>query len=379
MTYYAVHLTSVHYAFDTRIFHRECQSLALAGYDVTLIAPHADGDLKLKGVNVRAIRPPRDRRERQTSTIWAVYRAAVRENADIYHFHDPELLLIGLLLKLRGKKVIYDVHEDYKRTMDGKQWLPSFLHGPAAFAVRVCETAMGRGCDRIIVVTPTIARNFSPKQTRLVQNYPLLDELYSQNALAYEQREPIAIFVGWLGDYSGIESMRIAIELAAREFPMRLLIAGKLKPGALATYDESNTNKMIDHLGFLSRPQVAELIAKARMGLVTILPLDCYIDAQPTKMFEYMSGGLPVIASDFPVYRKIIEAAECGLVVDPLNPAAIAEAILWLMRNPSRAAEMGRNGRRAVVEKFNWESEAKILVSIYEELLPPRPPLTAQL
>jgi glycosyltransferase involved in cell wall biosynthesis len=96
-------------------------------------------------------------------------------------------------------------------------------------------------------------------------------------------------------------------------------------------------------------------------------------------MFEYMSGGLPVIASDFPVYRKIIEAAECGLVVDPLNPAAIAEAILWLMRNPSRAAEMGRNGRRAVVEKFNWESEAKILVSIYEELLPPRPPLTAQL
>jgi len=103
---------------------------------------------------------------------------------------------------------------------------------------------------------------------------------------------------------------------------------------------------------------------------VTVLPLDSYVNAQPTKMFEYMSGGLPVIASDFPVYRKIVESADCGLLVDPLNPAAIAEAIVWLMQNPSRAYEMGQNGKRAIADRYNWEREAESLVATYEELLP---------
>jgi len=105
---------------------------------------------------------------------------------------------------------------------------------------------------------------------------------------------------------------------------------------------------------------------------VTMLPLDSYVNAQPTKMFEYMSAGLPVIASNFPVYRKIVESADCGLLVDPLNPAAIADAMLWIMRNPSRAAEMGRNGQRAVADKYNWEHEAESLIATYEELLSPQ-------
>ncbi|MGA7833555.1 MAG: glycosyltransferase family 4 protein [Terracidiphilus sp.] len=372
MNYRAVHLTSVHYAFDTRIFHRECKSLALAGYDVTLIAPHSGSDQCLNDIKLRTVKPPADRRERMTKTIWAVYRAALRENADIYHFHDPELLPIGVLLKLRGKRVIYDVHEDYKGTMEGKQWLPSAFHKPAAIAVDACEQTLGRACDRIIAATPTIARKFRPERARLVQNYPWLNELQSPNAPSHEKREAIAIFVGWLGDHSGMESMGRAIELAAKKLPMKLLIAGKLKPGALATFQTGATNKFVEYLGFLSRPQVAELIARARVGMVTVLPLDNYVNAQPTKMFEYMSGGVPVIASDFPVYRKIVESADCGLLVDPLNPTAIADAILWIMQNPSQAAKMGQNGQRAIADKYNWEREAASLIATYEELLPTR-------
>lgn len=365
-----VHLTSVHYALDTRIFHRECKSLALAGYDVTLIAAHPRDEVSAEGVKLRAVALPGNRRERMTGTIWAVYRAAVEQDADIYHFHDPELLPIGVLLKLRGKRVIYDVHEDFKGTMEGKQWLPAGLHKPAAFAVSASELTMSRACDRIIAATPTIAANFPRAKTRLVQNFPWQAELRPSDAAApYQEREAIATYVGWLGDYSGIETMRQAFEIAARQLPVRLLIGGKIREGAKASFQEGQGSGAMEYLGFLSRPQVAELFASARIGLVTVLPSGNSFNAQPTKLFEYMSAGLPVIASNFPVYRSFVEEAGCGLCVDPMNPSAIAEAVLWMLRNPAEAEEMGKRGQRAIGERFNWEHEAETLVATYEELL----------
>jgi glycosyltransferase involved in cell wall biosynthesis len=185
----------------------------------------------------------------------------------------------------------------------------------------------------------------------------------------YEGREPIAVYIGSLGDDRGMATMIRAVELAAGEFPMRLLIGGKVIPGAKAQFDNGRGHGLVEYLGFLSRPQVAELMARAKVGLVAHPPTGNSVNAQPTKLFEYMSGGLPVIASDFPVYRKIVESAGCGLVVNPLDPLAIAQALVWLFRHPSEAAEMGLSGQRAVAEKYNWEREAECLIATYEELL----------
>ncbi len=362
-----VHLTSVHHAFDNRIYHKECRSLALAGYDVTLIAPHAGGDQDQDGIKLRAIRPPANRRERMSRTIWNVYREAVRLDAAIYHFHDPELMPVGALLKLHGKRVVYDVHEDYAGAMKGK-WIPEPLTGPAAFAVSFCEATLARACDRIVAATPTIAAKFPAEQTRLVQNFPWLNELQLANPLPYAQRDAIAIYIGWLSDARGIGTMMQATELAAKQEPVRLLLAGKVIPGAKAAFEEGGPHPLVEYLGFLDRPKVAELMSRARVGLVTLPPTGNYVNAQPTKLFEYMAGGLPVIASDFPVYRKFVDSAGAGLLVDPLDAAAIAEALVWLLRHPDEAAEMGRNGQRAVRETLNWEHEAEILVHTYEEL-----------
>jgi glycosyltransferase involved in cell wall biosynthesis len=300
-------------------------------------------------------------------TIWNVYREALRQDAAVYHFHDPELMPVGALLKLHGKRVIYDVHEDYSGAMKGK-WIPEPLTGPAAFAVSFCEGTLARACDRIVAATPTIAAKFPPERTRLVQNFPWLNELKCANPVPYAQREAIAIYIGWLSDGRGIGTMMQATELAAKQQPVRLLLAGKVIPGAKAAFEADGPNPLIEYLGFLDRPKVAELISRARVGLVTLPPTGNYVNAQPTKLFEYMAGGLPVIASDFPVYRKFVESAGCGLLVDPLNPAAIAEAMVWLLRHPHDAAEMGQNGQRAVTETLSWEREAATLVHTYEEL-----------
>jgi glycosyltransferase involved in cell wall biosynthesis len=358
----------VHRAFDTRIFHKECKTLAMAGYDVTLIAPHAEGDLTQDGVKLRAVRPPRNRRERILSTVGAVYRAAVRENAEIYHFHDPELMPVGGLLKLRGKRVIYDVHEDYAGTMRGKMWLPSVFQNVAAMAVSAGEAAFSAACDSVIAATPTIASKFRARKTQLVQNFPWKNELRRSDASPYETREPIAVYVGALADQRGLREMRDAVKMAALEVPVRLVTAGAVIAGASAELEDDRENGLVEHLGMLNRPQVAQLLARAKIGMVLLHPTGNYINAQPVKLFEYMSVGLPVIASDFPLWRRIVKSSGCGLLVDPLDPAAIAGAMVWLLRHPAQAAEMGRNGERAVAETYNWERESERLISAYAHL-----------
>ena len=122
-------------------------------------------------------------------------------------------------------------------------------------------------------------------------------------------------------------------------------------------------------LGFLDRVRLREVLSRSVAGLVTLHPVINYIDALPVKMFEYMSAGIPVIASDFPLWREIITLNDCGLLVDPLNPVAIAEAIDYFINHPEDAERMGMNGRRAVEKLYNWTHEGQKLLAFYDSLL----------
>ena len=181
------------------------------------------------------------------------------------------------------------------------------------------------------------------------------------------------VYVGTLSDTRGQREMTEAVEHVARKSPLKLVTAGKVIPGAKAGFDDGRKNAAVEYVGLLNRPQVAQLLARARVGLVVLHPTASYVNSQPTKLFEYMSAGLPVVASDFPIWRRIVESAACGLLVDPLNPAAIAEAVTWLLCHPSEAAQMGQNGLRAIAENYNWERESERLIATYAELQDSRP------
>jgi glycosyltransferase involved in cell wall biosynthesis len=360
----------VHYAFDNRIFHKECRSLASAGYDVTLIAPHAGGDLVRGGVRLHAIKLSRGRVARFTITMARLLLAAAQENASVYHYHDPELMPAGWLLKLFGKKVIYDVHEDYAGSMEDKQWIPAWLRKPAAVSVRACEAIFGSTCDRVVAATPAIAEMFSSRNVSLVQNFPWSSELLGKDSDPYECRQPIAVYVGVLSDFRGLREMIAAVVQVSHKMPVQLLTAGEVKAGEKASGMDCETNGAVTHLGSLNRPEVADLLGRARIGLVVLHPIKNYVVSQPTKLYEYMSAGIPVIASDFPVWRQIVQSSGCGLLVNPLDPLAIANAIEWLLRHPAEAEAMGRNGQRAVADRYNWEREAKSLLAVYKVLAP---------
>jgi glycosyltransferase involved in cell wall biosynthesis len=358
-------LTSVHPPFDTRIFHKEAKSLARAGYDVTLIAQHGKEEI-VDGIRIVPLPKPKNRIERMTRTVWMAYRKALQIDADIYHFHDPELIPIGLLLRHHGKKVIYDVHEDVPRQNLSKSYLPVVFRRPISGMIEALEAFSARRFVGIVTATPFINKRFLKLGANAINlnNYPLVSELYiAENQ--WENKEKAVCYVG------GIARIRGAFEMveAIGKTVYKLTLAGDFKLGIEDHLKRLPDWRQVEALGFVDREGVRAAISRSMAGLVVLHPTINYIDALPVKMFEYMSAGIPVIASNFPLWRKIIEGAECGICVDPLDPEAIAEAIKWIIGHPAEAEQMGKNGRRAVEEKYNWGMEEKKLLGLYEDLL----------
>jgi glycosyltransferase involved in cell wall biosynthesis len=363
-----VHLTSVHTPFDIRIFQKECKSLANAGYDVSLVVPHTQDESK-DGIQIIAVPKSKNRLERIVLTSWRVFRGALEQRATVYHFHDFELMLVGLVLKLLGKKVIYDVHEDLPRQVLSKPWIPAVLRKLVSFVVERLESVLASIIDGIVTVTPTIAKRFPKEKTVLVQNFPIEEELVLAESKPYQGRSYIA-YVGGMAVIRGIHEMVAAMGLLPKDVTATLVLAGAFRPASL----EEDMKKLpgwarVEARGFQSRKQVAQLLSESAAGLVLFHPEPNHINAQPNKLFEYMSAGVPIIASDFPLWRDIVEGVNCGLLVDPMNPQAIADATTWLLSHPDEAEAMGKRGQAAVTEKYNWAQEEVKLIAFYRRVL----------
>lgn len=365
------HFSSAHRGLDVRIFHKECASLAAAGYDTHLVIVASNQEVataQAKGVTVHALQVPEGRFSRMVRQAWRCYATGRSLDADIYHFHDPELIPYGIWLALSGKKVVYDVHEDVPQDILTKDWIAPWIRKTVSGAVSALEYLSARYFFSIAAATPFIAQRFKKITPRTVNinNYPMLGEL-SSGAVNWSRKQNQVCYVGGIGRIRGILEVVKAMGLVGSGACLQLV--GKFsEPAVEAQAHQSAGWKQVDALGFQGRKEVAQVLARSIAGLVTFLPEPNHIDAQPNKMFEYMSAGVPVIASNFPLWREIIEGNDCGLCVDPLDPAAIARAIDYLATHPQEAERMGRNGQRAVQEKYNWDIEEAKLLRLYADL-----------
>jgi glycosyltransferase involved in cell wall biosynthesis len=367
-----VHITSAHETDDDRIFHKECRSLAEHGLAVTVVGPGQESR-SLAGVCILGVPPSGSGRLRRMSiTVWRLLARCLRLPADVYHFHDPELISLGLVLKACGRRVVYDVHEDYPQKILSKDWINPLLRRPLSVIMAAVEAAAGRLFDGIVAVTPSIAARFPPAKTITLCNYPMLEEFSAVGGTPYGKRPFQVCYVGGLSEVRGLFDMVAAAELVHGGAPQCLQLAGQFESDDEEAQSRARPGwARVHYRGRLDRPGVARLLANARAGLVVLHPDRCFMEAYPIKMFEYMAAGLPVVASDFPLYREILDDGACGLLLPPADPAAIARAIEWIFAHPDEAQAMGEHGRQRVERLYTWEAERKKLLALYRQLAAP--------
>ena len=362
-----IHLTSVHKRYDIRIFYKICISLVKYGYDVVLIVADGKGDENNKGVQIKDVGTPKGSRFlRMTKTVSLIFNKAKDLNADIYHLHDPELIPIGLKLKKLSKKVIFDAHEDFPVQLLSKPYLTKLSRIILSKIFKYYEKWTFPKFDFVVTATPFIRDKILKinRNTTDVNNFPIINKISNENILKRERKN--VVYVGEISKIRGIEEMVSALAFTKN---IKLNLAGNFSDKDLEKKIKKNAQwAKVNNLGFLSRTGVYELLINSIAGLVVLHPKKNYIDALPVKMFEYMSAGIPVIASNFTMWSEIIEINNCGICVDPTNPEAIAGAIQFLSDNPDQAEQMGRNGLKVVKQKYNWLIEEKKLIKIYRNI-----------
>jgi len=362
------HLTSAHPRTDTRILHKQCTSLARAGHDTRLVVADGKGDSEVGGVSIFDVGASGGRLDRIRNTPGRVLAQALEHDADIYHLHDPELIPIGLKLKSLGKIVVFDSHEDVPKQLLGKPYLNKAALWLMSKSFALFESYACKRLDGIIAATPFIRNKFLTihQNTVDINNFPLLGELLSDVAWGDKQVE--ICYVGGIAKIRGIAEVCQAMDLVQTKVRLNLC-GGFSEPVVEQSVRAMPGWQRVNEFGFVNRSGVRDALSRSIAGLVTLHPVINYLDALPVKMFEYMAAGIPVIASDFPLWRDIIKSNDCGLLVDPLDPAAIAQAIDYLVNNPDEAQRMGANGRKAVNERYNWAIEEQKLFAFYDRTL----------
>ncbi len=361
------HVTTAHPAMDIRIFWKECRSLAKADYNVYLLAPN-ERDQYIEGVNILALGKSKNRLDRLVRIGLQAINKAWRIKAGAYHFHDPELFWMAVILRLMGKKIIFDLHEDLESQNVSKDYLPKWLRPFVSIISKVIVKIIAISSSAVITATPAISRVIEPRPSVVVRNFFLPDEDPLKGDP--KERDLGVLHVGAISRARGAVEMTKAMEYLADSHNARLLLAGPMDSDELHSELKSIPAwRQVDYMGVISRQGVQEYLARSKIGLVTLRPKANYIESLPIKIFEFMWGGLPIVASDFPYWRELFGDIGCCIFVNPLDPKEIAQAVSWLLDNPLEAEIMGKKGREAAKNRFSWSSEEKKLLDVYNKIL----------
>lgn len=352
------HFTSAHDTSDDRIFLKECRSLQKAGHEVFLVGRGSSS--RCSGIRVIGCGEPKGRMDRFLFFSKKVYHRALELNCEVYHFHDPDLLRYAEKLKRRGKKVIFDSHEDIPAQILDKEWIPVLFRKFIAVGYKRYETHVVKKLDAVIAATPYIAKKFRgrAKKVTVVNNYPILNDIQF-HPKPFEEKEAIVCYVGGVSEARG---EKIMLE-AMKKVDGKLIIAGHHKKERIVD------GGVVEYIGQVDRKTVNQVYGQAVVGLVILKSCKNYINSQPVKMYEYMAAGLPVIYSNFPAWKKMINRIGAGISVDPEKTEEVTDAIKYLLSNRKKAQEMGQKGRRVVEYRFSWNSEEKKLNQLYAELM----------
>jgi glycosyltransferase involved in cell wall biosynthesis len=365
-------ISSVHRWNDTRIFIKQAASLAANGFDVTLAAI-GDQGAPFEASGVRVVPLPRRRRMLRWITWCSILRIVLAQRAQVVHAHDPELIPLAVLLKLTGRHAICDIHENIAEQVLHKEWIPRFFRVPLSRLLKAAQRSLPRLVDAVILAEDSYVRDYPLRaNVSVLRNFPLLPPGVKQE---YPTEKFRLIYVGDVRGVRGIrEYILMTHRLAERGVPVELRIVGSFADQA----EEQRMRELVRQLGLEPRvtfagrrppEEIPALVRESDIGLALLHPIGNYRESYPTKMFEYMAAGIPVIASNFELWATVLVPNQCGKVVDPLDVDAAAAAALEYWTEPGLRERHGRNGRAAVMRQYHWGVEAPHLIGLYTALI----------
>ncbi len=367
-------LTTGHSPFDSRIFYKQAKSLQRICDDITIIGPYDKEFEVVSGIKIKGIHKPKNLIERFLS-LNDIVNKAIETNADIYHFHDFEIIYKALYIKkkLPNAKIVYDVHEHYPDMVSMSKKVPKLIRPLLTLMVDKSELFISKRFDFIITADEAVQSRFKSvcKDVEVIHNYTQFDAKKNDDI----KKEYDLIYQGGITIERGALQILKAIKELKKNLKytnVKLIFVGpfgyaKCKD-ILITYIEKNgLNDNVKFAGRVDHSVVREYMYKSKIGLVPLLPEPKYFKNIPTKQFEYMSCGIPVIGSYMPPIKKYITAYKSGLVINPLDEKEIAKNIECLLEDEKLREEMGNNGIKAISEEFNWKNEEKKLIEIYRK------------
>ncbi len=369
--------STVHPYDDPRIFHRQGRTLA-EHYNVRMFicAPFtykSDHNLEIYGL------PQWQKKSDRIKNIFLLIKKLYADKADLYIFHDPELLpLIPFVKIFKQGKTIYDIHENYREMIEEKEWIPAVIRKTASAGYRIFEKIALTFTDMIWYPVKDIGRHYPdviPEKQLLVRNIPQLGH-FEKVPVNGKKTKNQFIYIGTMVEDRGIKELVDAFRLFRNKHPeYKLYLIGPFKS---ADYKqkvknfiaEQNLKDWVILTGEVPYDKIPSMLKESKVGLLNFLPTPNNIHGLPNKLFEYMAVGLPVIASDFPNYREILTENDAGICADSTKPEVVAEAMEKLADNEDMRLAMGESGKRLVQTSYSWEKESQKIIKAIEGLFP---------
>lgn len=359
------HISTVHPVFDTRIFYKECCSLEKSGFEVNLVVTHKQNEI-INGVNIIALPEIKNRIERIIFKPWIAFVKALKTKASVFHFHDPELIPVGIFLRLLGKKVIYDVHEDVSAQIINKHWIPSWARSTISRMFLILESVSSCFFTGIVAATPFIESKFKfyNKKTVNINNYPLLSESSSHE---FSEKEPHSIcYVGGITKERGIIELVKALE----NTNIKLYLAGLFVDDSLEKEVKSLKGwENVDYVGFLNRHELKDIFKKSMIGICLFHKIQNHTQALPNKIFEYWNSGLFVLASDMEYWQHLFKNSESIEFVDPMCSDMIRKKLENLFLNLELLDLNGKKAKHSILTEYNWDFEFDKLKNFYNNFM----------
>lgn len=362
------HISTVHNENDSRILLKECQSLSKAGYDVSLIIT-SNKEKEIYGTKIIPLSDKGGRLYRVFFKGNEAYKKALEIDADVYHFHDPELISLGKKLKKKGKKVIYDVHEDVPKQIMNKTYLgPVFIRKIVSKIFDINERGSARRFDAVVGASDEVADKFHHRKAISIKNFAIkevIDEAIPVGRAGSEDKLVIT-YVGGITEIRGIKELIKVINKFNGKVELWLL-----GPWETEKLFEECKNligyQYCKYFGSLQPKDVYGYIKSADIGMCTLHPVANYKESIPIKVLEYMAAAIPIILSDFEYWKNLF--GDVGIYVDSLNIDDIARGIQVFIDNKDLVKEIGKKNRERFIEAFSWDAEEKKLLNLYKDLL----------